>query len=137
MEFNEHESGLHCFDPNDIAFVFVNTVSGNKEGFSQRQIKGAEQAKTLYAKLGYPSQQDFRWMIQSNQIKDCPVTVQDVDSVPIRLGEREGKTTRKKPIHVAADCVKVPRELLKLHKDVTMTANNIFFVSKIHSSSRH
>jgi hypothetical protein len=79
MEFKTHESGLHCFDPRDKAFVFLNTVSGNKKGFSQRQVKDAERAKTLYTKLGYPSVTDFEWVIQSNQIQDCPVTAQDVN----------------------------------------------------------
>jgi hypothetical protein len=55
--------------------VFVNAVSGNKEGFSQKQIKGAESAKSLQAKLGHPSVKDFKWVIQSNQISDCPTTV--------------------------------------------------------------
>jgi acyl-CoA thioesterase len=86
MEFvRMHESGLHYFDPSESAttlnyngdFTFVNTVSGNKEGFTQRQIKGAELARTLYATLSYPSWKDFKWVIRSNQIKDCPVTVQD------------------------------------------------------------
>jgi hypothetical protein len=75
MEFKMHESGLHYFVPQSF---FVNTVPGNKEGFSQRQIKGAKLAKTPYAKLGYPSINDFKWVIQSNQISECPVTVQDI-----------------------------------------------------------
>ena len=73
-------------------------------------------------------------VIQDNQIKDCPVTVQDVDNAHKIWGKNvaalKGKTTRKKPIHVAAGFVKVPRELLRLHRDVTLTAD-IFFVSKI------
>ena len=80
MEFKMHESGLHYYDPSDKAYVFVSTVSGNKEGFSQRQLKGAELAKTLYAKLGYTSEKDFKWVVQSNQIKNCPVMVQDVEN---------------------------------------------------------
>jgi hypothetical protein len=63
MEFKTHKSGLHCFVLHDKAFVFVNTVSGNKEGFIQRQIKGAELAKTLCAKLRCPSIKDFTWVI--------------------------------------------------------------------------
>jgi hypothetical protein len=134
MEFKMHESGLHYFDPRNEAHVFVNTVSGNKEGFSQRQLKGAELAKSLYAKLGYPSPKDYRWIIQSNQISDCPVTVQDVDNAHTIWGKNiaalKGKNTRTKPIHVAGNFVKVPKELLKLHKDVYMTAD-ILFVNRI------
>jgi hypothetical protein len=134
MEFRMHSSGLHYFVPNDKAFVFVKTVAGNKEGFTQRQIKGAESAKTLYTKLGYPSMKDFKWVIQSNQISDCPVTVQDVEAAnPIwdkNIVALKGKTTRKKPIHVARDFVKVPKELLQLHQDVFITAD-LFFVNQI------
>jgi hypothetical protein len=47
MEFRMHESGMHYYDPRSESattinynreFTFVNTVSGNKEGFTQRQI---------------------------------------------------------------------------------------------------
>jgi hypothetical protein len=44
MEFRMHESGLHYYNPRKEAHLtFVNTVSKNKEGFTQRQIKGADQ----------------------------------------------------------------------------------------------
>jgi hypothetical protein len=42
----------------------------------------------------------------------------------------KGKTTRKKSIPVAGDFIKVPKEFLKLHKQVTMPID-IFFVNGI------
>jgi hypothetical protein len=61
MEFWMHESGLHYFQPGKEAFTCINTVAGNKEGYTQRQLKGAEEsARILYAKLGYPFQRDFK-----------------------------------------------------------------------------
>jgi hypothetical protein len=42
----------------------------------------------------------------------------------------KGKTSQNKPDLVARDFVKVPMELLKLHKEVYITAN-LFFVNKI------
>jgi hypothetical protein len=73
-------------------------------------------------------------VIGSNQIKDCPVTVQDVDVALKSWGKNiaalKGKTTWGKPNPVAKDFVKVPVELLKLHKEVFLTAD-IFFVNKI------
>jgi hypothetical protein len=80
MEFRMHESGLHFYDPRDDEINFVHTVSGNKDGFTKRQIKAAELARALYFTLSYPSWNDFKWIIRSNQIKDCPVTVQDVEN---------------------------------------------------------
>jgi hypothetical protein len=75
-----HKSGLHYFNPRDSEFTFVNTVSENKAGFTKRQMMDAEVARSLYSKLNYPSWKDFKWIIQSNQIKDCPVTVKLVDT---------------------------------------------------------
>jgi hypothetical protein len=71
MEFRMHEIGLQNYDPRHEDFTFINTFSGNMDGFTQREIKGAEDAPTLYATLSYPSWKDFRWIIRSNQIKDC------------------------------------------------------------------
>jgi hypothetical protein len=43
---------------------------------------------------------DFKWVIQSSQIKDCPVTVDDVVAVNEIWGKDiaalKGKTTRSK-----------------------------------------
>jgi hypothetical protein len=132
MEFNMHKSGLHYYDPmKEHHLTFVNTVSENKTGFTKRQIKCAEIARNLYKTLSYPSMKDFKWVIRSNQIKDCPVTIQDIDVATKILGKNiaalKGKTTRSK---TTRDYVKVPKELLKLHKEVFLTTD-IFFVNKI------
>jgi hypothetical protein len=136
MEFRMHKCGLHYYDPrNEKHLAFVNTVSENKEGFTEIQIKSAELAQTLCNTLSYPSMKDFKWVIQSNQIKDCPVTIQDMDVARKIWGKNiaalKGKTTRSKLIPVARDYVKVPMELMKLHKEVFLTTD-IFFVNKIH-----
>ena len=50
MEFRMHANGLHWYYlREDITeFAFMETVAGNKKGFTKRQIKGAETAKSLY-----------------------------------------------------------------------------------------
>jgi hypothetical protein len=135
MEFRMHKCGLQYYDPrNEKHLAFVNIISENKEGFTKRQIKSAELAQTLYKNLSYPSMKDFKWVIQSNQIKDFLVTVQDIDVARKIWGKNiaalKGKTTRSKSIPVARDYVKVPMELMKLHKEVLLTTY-IFFVNKI------
>jgi hypothetical protein len=135
MEFRMHKCGLHYYDPrNEKHLTFVNTVSENKEGFTKRQIKSAELARTLYNTLSYPSMKDFKWVIQSNQIKDFPATLQYIDVARKIWGKNiaalKGKTTRSKSIPVARDYVKVTMELTKLHKEVFLTTY-IFFVNKI------
>jgi hypothetical protein len=100
----------------------------------KRQIKEAEVAWSLYSKLNYPSWKDIKWIIQSNQIKDCLVPFDRVDTALKIWGKNvaalKEKTTWTKPDPVARDFVKVPVELSKLHKEVYITAN-LFFVNKI------
>ena len=135
MEFRMHESGLHYYDPRDIGHhAFVNTVSGNKIGFTKRQIKGAETARALYSALSYPSTKDYKWIIRSNLIRNCPVTVQDIQVASKVWGKDiaalKGKTIRSTPTPVSRDFVKIPKEMMKLHKEVYLTMD-IFFVNKI------
>jgi hypothetical protein len=77
---------------------------------------------------------DFKWLIRSNQLKDCPVTIQYINvSTKIwgkNIAALKGKTTRSKTHPVARDYVKVAKELFKLHQEVFLTTD-IFFVSKI------
>ena len=51
MEFKMHKSKLHYYDLRNKHFSFINTVSVNKEGYTQRNTKSAEVARTLYANL--------------------------------------------------------------------------------------
>jgi hypothetical protein len=129
MELKIHKSGIHYYDPRKEHYLtFVNTVSENKTGFTK------EIARNLYKTLSYPSKKYFKWVIRSNQIKDCPVTIQDNDVTTKIWGKNiavlKGKTARSKMYPVARDYVKVPKELLKIHKEVFLTTD-IFFVNKI------
>jgi hypothetical protein len=135
MEFHMHECSLHYYDPmNTEHLAFISTVYENKEGFAKRQIKDTETARALHTKLSYPSMKYFKWVIRSNQIKYCPVTVQDVN-VTINIWGRniaalKGNTTRSKTNPVARDYVKVLMDLLKLHKEGFLNTA-IFFMNKI------
>ncbi len=81
MVLRMHKSGLPYHDPQGEDFSFVTTVEGNKVPFTKQQIKSAEKARSLYASLGYPSVKDFKWRLQSNQIKDSPVSVVDAEVI--------------------------------------------------------
>jgi hypothetical protein len=84
--------------------------------------------------LSYLSIKDFKSVIHINKIKDCPVIIQDIDVNMNIWGKSiaalKGKTTESKTHLVARDYVKVPKELLKLYKEVFLTTD-IFFVNKI------
>jgi hypothetical protein len=113
----------------------VETVRANKALFTKRQVKGAQSARRLYKCLSHPSISDFKWILRTNGIKDCPVTLTDAEIAQRIWGPNiatlKGKTMRK-----AADVVNVesliliPKDLLEIHKDVIL-AIDIFFVNKI------
>jgi len=83
MVFKPHLSGLHVLDVNDsrsqASNSFVETVAENMQLFTKRQIASAQQARDLQAGLGFPSVQDYKWIVKANMLKDCPVISQDVD----------------------------------------------------------
>jgi hypothetical protein len=105
MVFKPHPSGLHVYDPDDpwghASYSFVKTVKENMAMFTKRQIVNAELARKLQAGMAYPSISDLKWVVQSNQIKDCPVTAQDVNVVLKIWGPSvallKGKTVRSMP----------------------------------------
>ena len=134
MQFRIHKSGMNYLFPRDQELIFFNTVSENKEGFTPRQIKGAEVARALYSPLIYPSDKDYKWVIFINQTKNCPVTVQDVEFAQKVWGNNiaalKGKITRRNPNVVYRYQVKISAGLIKLHKEVFLICD-IFFVKKI------
>ena len=87
-----------------------------------RQIKGVKDSRDLYATLIYSSAKDYKWVICSNQIKNFPLTVQDVD-VAKKFWEKDisalkGKTNCSKMNIVTRDQVEIPVDLTKLQKEV-------------------
>ena len=128
MPFRMHPTGLHYYDPNeDGELIFINTVVGNKIGYSQRQLKGAELARNLYISLVYPSGLDFNWIVISNQIKNCPVTTEDIKVAHAIWGKNintlKAKTTRRKPQIVAGRTLRIPPEILNLYKEIYLTTD--------------
>ena len=54
--FQMHSSGLHVYDPKEHGeanMFFMDTMSENMKAFTKKDIKGANMAKQLYAKLLY------------------------------------------------------------------------------------
>ena len=104
----------------------------NKVVFNKRQLKGAQLAKELFVKLVYWLLKDFKWAIHSNQIANCPVTVEDIENAQQISGKDmaalKGKAAWKKIKAVSGTEMKVQRDYLSLHMEVYLTMD-IFFVA--------
>jgi hypothetical protein len=138
MVFKPHKSRLHVYDPEDprglASHCFMETVEINMLLFTKRQIHSANLVRNLQAGLVFPSNADMRWAIQSNLIKDCPVTVKDMATAIKVWGPSiamlKEKTVRRTPPVVRQNVIEIPKEIRELHKDVTLVID-IFFVNKI------
>jgi hypothetical protein len=72
----------------------------------------------------------MKWAFQSNLIKDCPVTVKDMETAIKVWGPSiamlKGKMVRTTPPVVRQDVIKIPKEIWELHKDVTLAIEFVF-----------
>ena len=78
----------------------MNTVANNQLGYTKKQIDQAINARRLHQELGWPSTQDLKLYIKTNVLKNCKVTVEDVDRAEYIYGKPtptlQGKMTNSK-----------------------------------------
>jgi hypothetical protein len=84
-----------------VEVAMLTTVTENKKFFTKRQVERAEKARHLYRVIGCPSMRDYKHIVQMNQIKNCPVTLEDIKICERIFGPdlyaMKGKSTRSKP----------------------------------------
>ena len=65
--------------------------------------------------IGYPSVQDYKDMVRSSMIMNCPTTTRDIENDNTIFGRDihtlKGKTVRKQPSTVVSDYVEIPEEI--------------------------
>ena len=116
----------------------METVESNMALFTKQQIHSANQVRNLQSGLVFPSDSDMTWALQSNMIKDCPLTVMDMKTATTVWGRNiamlKGKIVRTTPPVVRYDVIEIPKEIWELHKMVTL-AIDIFLSTRSHSFS--
>jgi hypothetical protein len=132
--FEMHPCGLHvCYPKKMGQFGFVQTVEDNMKLFSKRQVAGARKARELYKKLIYPSTADFRAIVSAGGVPGSDVTLDDVKAAEVIWGHSvlklKGNMTRYNAKRTVQSIIKVPSELIKLHREVEL-AIKCFFVNK-------
>ena len=141
VRFEELDNGLNVFIPKQYRNVqFLSSIEENKGFFTKNQFERAKKARDLYHAIGTPSINDFKAILCMNMISNNPVTTEDIN-VSERIfgpdiGALKGKTTRKKPIKVIDDHIKIPKELIASQHAITlcidiMNVNGLQFVTKI------
>ena len=82
----------------------IETVRMQMKDFSRREVKGAIAARKAQRILAHPPDAKFKQLVNSDSIKNCKVTAQDITNSRVIFGPDlpglQGRTTRKKPTRV-------------------------------------
>ena len=80
-------------------YSFVSTVAANKECFTQSEIGEADHAQLLQVRIGWPSDQDYKRYLFSNQINNYKPPADNISTGAAIYGPLvpilQGKTTRR------------------------------------------
>jgi hypothetical protein len=68
--FKQSPAWLYYHDTSNRAFVMVNTIKENCEGFICHELEKATEVTCALDIIGYPSPKDFMNMVRSNMIKN-------------------------------------------------------------------
>jgi hypothetical protein len=147
VKFTRNESRLYVFTPPYITDetrsevnMMIDSVEENAKNFTERQIKRAKEARQLYHALGSPSVHDFRAIIQTNAIRNLPITLEDIETIEMifgpDIGALKGKTDRTKSAPVVSNYIEIPKEIIVNHQMVTlcidaMNINGLTFLKTV------
>ena len=139
MKFVEHPSGLYVFAPSNesnipiTVYTMINTVAEQKKMFTRREVSAADIARTLYRKIGRPSEAEFQHIIRSGIIRNCPVTPDDATRALTIYGPDiaalKGKTIKGAAASRTAtfQAVPIPAPLIDPQQRITLCMD-FFFV---------
>jgi hypothetical protein len=99
-------------------------VAENRQGYTLRQIEPTKEARRLYHIVGTPTVNNFKLLLQMNVIRNCPVTVEDVNISEKIFGpdmlSLKGKLMRRKPKPVRSDLIEIPKEIITKHHNIDL-----------------
>ncbi len=107
-------------------YNFALLVSSLKKNFTRREVKQADEAVKLHKHLGMPSYNRLMKMINGNEIRNCPITVEDVQRAVHIYGADvamlKGRMVRQPPQHVPPMIpTPLPQNFINHHGKVIMS----------------
>ena len=148
LTFKQVASGLFLLEDNTINdlvsnYSFLQVISTNKSNFTKRELAKADNGRTLYKNLGRLGYATMLGLLETNYIRNCPVTPDDLKRMLFIYGPDTallmGKTARSRPSSIPVVVpLPLPPTVAELHTFVTLSFN-YFFVQGIpflHTISR-
>ena len=123
--FHRADCDLYICDLTDEdQVVLVTTVEGQKKKYSQRDFRRADRARKFQEIIMFPSNKDYKSMVNNNSINNCQITRCDIELAEDIFGPNpniiKGKTTRRQPGPVREDHEPIPPHVRKHYLDVTL-----------------
>jgi hypothetical protein len=118
----------------EVALCFVQTIRGNMEGYTKREVEDARVACEMQGMVGHPLDRDFLGMVHANMIPNFPVIKSAVKNANIIFGLNlagvRGRTVRRLLESVWTDCVQISWIILEWYK-LVMLAVNVIFINNV------
>ena len=77
-----------------------------------------------------PTIENFKLLVKTNMIRDCPITIKDINNAEKIFGPSisslKGKSTRKKPQVVSEDFIEIPEELTSNNKEIELCIDTMY-----------
>ena len=124
----------------------VSKTTENSKGYTQCKFENSKIARRLYHIVGFPTINNFKHILGQKIIRNCPVTIDNVNiskkNYGANIGALKGKTTQNRPTHVNNYLVDVPLELIKPQREIIycidiMYVNNMLMLTGIDRSLRY
>ena len=108
----------------------IESVKENLEGFTTREVTHARRARALYYMMGAPTVVNFKHLVSSNAIQDCPVTIRDIEVadkiIAPDIGASKDRTVRQTPPVVRMDNIEVPDEIARTDEPLVLAMDPVF-----------
>jgi hypothetical protein len=133
--FKKSVNGLFYLDAKEASgTVLVATVEDNKSRHTNREYSQATVARKLQNITGEPSARTFLKIVETNQLRDCPILRGDVlaadKSFRPNGGSLKGKKVRQGRIHVNPEYHQIPMTIMEKYRELTLCVD-MMFVNKL------
>ena len=110
--------------------TLMQTVCKNYERFTKKEVECTILACKAQLCVGNPSEKQFKEMVSSPNLENCPVTATDMSNAHVIFGPDlpgvKGKTACRSPHRVEMEYLEIPCNYYMLQKFVTLTADVMF-----------
>ena len=111
-------------------FNQVSSVKENLTKYTQRDINKAKDARKFQVMFNNISTPKLLNIVDTNQVRGLPITREDVKRAEAIYGPNvyalKGKTTNRKVDHVIVPITRIPKEILRDYKNITLYIDVMF-----------